>query len=299
MIKFYTVNALALAIMLAGGMIYADTTFILKNGSSAGPIQVDVMQNGKSVSGGLKSIAKDGELALDIPIAKATTMELHYCKTASSCKTELPEKLVVKFPQGKTMYVKFDGKQLEKQKGSFGKTTGKYSGLSLANNVDKNEISITHAKTPKSDLGVGGKMPHAGPTGSEKTPAMPQKPAKPTAPKPAKPATSPASTTQQKTAGLSGDDLAWTWFPEALKIKKETTKPNGTFDGWNTYAAVLGVDPKAGKTEIKEAYKAGVVLYHPDKYAGLSQEKKDMLPEDEETRTQVFKIFETAYKYLK
>ncbi len=168
MFKSYKpLQILILTAAMASSAIYAvDTNFVLKNGSNVGPIQIDVMQNGKSVSGGLRSIAKGSEYFLNIPITSPTTMELNYCATASSCKTELPEKLIVKFPANKTMYIKFDGKQIEPQKGDLlGRTTGENSGLSTKNNVTKNDISITRGQTTHADLGGGKTIPHK-PTGS-------------------------------------------------------------------------------------------------------------------------------------
>jgi hypothetical protein len=231
MIKSYKITkALALAATLAGSTAYADPTFILKNGSNAGAIQVDIMQNGSSLSGRLISIAKGDEYATNIPVSNLTTIELHYCKTSASCKTDLPEKMIAQFPKGKTIYIKFDGKHLEVQKGTFGTTTGKYSGLSLANNVKQHEIKITHAKTSKTDLGVGGSyrqeptLTGVGKTGPVRPEGMMQaeatgyKPAKPTAPKP-----------QQQEPGLTGVGKTGPVRPEGMMQAEATgykpTKP--------------------------------------------------------------------------
>jgi hypothetical protein len=252
MIRSYKITkTLALTTMLVGGTVYAaEPTFILKNGSSAGAIQVDIMQNGNSISGRLISIAKGDEYATTIPVSNPTTIELHYCKTSSSCKTELPEKLIAQFPKGKTIYIKFDGKQLEAQKGSFGKTTGKYSGLSLDNNVTKNEIKIIHAKTSKADLGM------------------------------------PISIAEAA-------EIAWETFPKANALRLGGGSPE------EINRLVLGVPASASKAEITRAYKTGALLYHPDKYEGLSKDKQNKLPKNKVTRDEVFKIFSTAYENLK
>jgi hypothetical protein len=252
MIKSYKITkTLALAGMLVGSTVYAaDPTFILKNGSSAGAIQVDIMQNGNSLSGRLISIAKGDEYATNIPTSNLTTIELHYCKTSASCKTELPEKMIAQFPKGKTIYIKYDGKQLEAQKGSFGKTTGKYSGLSMDNNVTKNEIKITHAKTSKADLGMPISMPEA-------------------------------------------VEIAWEVFPDANALRL------GGGSSEEIDRLVLGVSASASKAELTKAYRSGALLYHPDKYEGLSKEKQNKLPKNKMVRDEVFKIFSSAYENLK
>lgn len=151
---------------LSNFLYSSNATLHLKN-NSADSIQIDIMQNNKTISG-LKRVAKGGELTLELDINKPTTADIHYCPTATYCKTNLPDKMTASFKPGKTIYVKFDGKKVAPQKGNpiTGKTT---AGYSTKNNVAKADISVKGGKTSKTDLGVGGMYKQEMPQSSKET----------------------------------------------------------------------------------------------------------------------------------
>jgi|GEM_PF-1915190 len=147
------------ALAISGGLCaMIPPTFHLKN-NSKDTIQINIIQDGSSVFKiapvGLRSVAKGGEFPFQLDISKPTTLEIGYCPTADYCKTSLPAKMIAKIKAGKTVYIKFDGKTIEPQKGDIlGKTT---KGYSTKNNVDKGDMKVEGGGTKKSELGIGGK----------------------------------------------------------------------------------------------------------------------------------------------
>src|SRR5580765_7179221 len=138
----YSKLTLYSTIALSTSIYAVNPNFHLKN-KSADAIQIDIMQGSRSLAGGLQRVAKGSDFAYVIEdINKPTTLEIHYCPTAAFCKTNVPEKMVVTFKPGKTIYVKFDGKKVTPQKGSSGKTTSGYD-LKDKNNVTTTDIKIT------------------------------------------------------------------------------------------------------------------------------------------------------------
>ena len=139
-----------LLLILTGqiSLVAIDPTFHLKN-NSTGIIQINITQGGRSLftlkPTHLRPIAKGGEFAFQVDTSKPTALELYYCPTAEFCKTNNPEKLIARFTENKTIYIKFEGKKIEPQKGNpiTGNST---SGYSLKNNVTVQDISVIKAK---------------------------------------------------------------------------------------------------------------------------------------------------------
>jgi len=116
------------------------------------------MQGGKSLTNGLKRIAKGGDFiggeknTTDPDINKETKLELHYCPTADWCKTNLPEKFIVLFPAGKKIYIKLHENKLVPQQGNvLGLTTKLYS---IKGNIEPKDMFIVEGKTKKTALGI-------------------------------------------------------------------------------------------------------------------------------------------------
>lgn len=109
----------------------SDPMFHLKNKGSES-IQIDLIQQGKSLTG-LKTVAKNDDfLVQTLNLTLPVTLELFFCPTKDWCKTQLPEKLVARFETGKHIYIKFTGAGLEVQKGTLGLSTKGYSLKNIA-----------------------------------------------------------------------------------------------------------------------------------------------------------------------
>ena len=151
--KYYieSMKLLCLVVLASITTCYAvDPTFHLKNNSS-GEIQYELMQQTKSLTGGVKTVAKGHSGKFHVDISKPTILYLYYCLTAESCKTKLPQegsvhKTKVNFPAGKTIYIKFDGKHITSQKGTKNQTS---EGYNTEHNVTNDDIVPVHSEVPK------------------------------------------------------------------------------------------------------------------------------------------------------
>lgn len=151
--KFYIMSYrfLYVALLTSGTLIYAtDPTFHFKNNSS-GEIQYELLQGQKSITGGVKLLHKGKSGKFNVDISKPTTIHLYYCLTPESCKTTAPvagkvHKTKVTFPANKTIYIKFDGKNITPQKGVKGKNS---EGYNTDNNVTSDEITEIKGQVPK------------------------------------------------------------------------------------------------------------------------------------------------------
>jgi hypothetical protein len=121
-----------------------EPTFHLKNNSHH-EIKIDIKQSGNSVFKvkpvDLKTIAKGDDFSFLLDIDKPTALEIYQCPTPDFCKENLPQKTIVRFTEGKTIYIKYNGKKVMPQEGSKfkGKTT---AGYSTKNNVEQSDISV-------------------------------------------------------------------------------------------------------------------------------------------------------------
>lgn len=163
-----------LAMTLSAGIITADPAFNLKNKSSDA-IQLDIIQNGKSLTG-LKSVKANGDFSLEtMDLAATTLIEIYFCPTRDWCKTQLPEKLVARVEIGKNIYIKFTGAGLQVQKGALGLTTKGYSLKNVAQ-IMSQDFYVGSMRGNKKEYTRTSK-----PTASKKTsptqtsPAIPQK----------------------------------------------------------------------------------------------------------------------------
>jgi len=183
--------------------------FSLKNNSSD-TIQFDLKQNGKSLFDSPLVINAHRELFLQIDTTiHNTIMHLFFCPANTDCNNE-QKKLSTTFPKGKTVYIKFDGKKIEAQKGgSTGKTT---LGFSTEHNV-ANDDFVTVKASIRNELV---RSSSSRPMSTQSAPTRPSNPAPTlsTTQRPEKPA-KPASDTKPY------HDLAWAKFPEANAIKKD------------------------------------------------------------------------------
>jgi len=140
---------LIIALATSFGIFAADPMFHLKN-NSADAIQIDITQNGKSLLKRLESVKENGDFTLHtVDTKKDTVLDIHFCPTADWCKKLSPKKFSITIfaspVQNKTVYIKFDGKKIEPQKGDLlGKTTKGYSNKNNVTSKDFSPATITH-----------------------------------------------------------------------------------------------------------------------------------------------------------
>jgi hypothetical protein len=152
--KFHVCVKLLCGVVVTGGcsLLAIEPTFNLKN-KSTDTIQIDIKQDNRSLTG-LKSVAKDDDLELNLDTSKPTFLEIHVCPNIGQCYINDHDAYLAKVNAGKKIYLKFDGESLVPQKGSTktGKTT---QGHTIKNNVTKKDISVTKGTTKRGNSDIG------------------------------------------------------------------------------------------------------------------------------------------------
>jgi hypothetical protein len=257
--------------------------FSLKN-NSADTIQFDLKQNGKSLFDNPLVINAHKELFVHIDTANQNTvLHLFFCPPNTDCNNE-QKKLATTFPKGQTIYIKFDGKKIEAQKGgSSGKTT---LGFSTEHNVTNGDFVVVTGNI-RSELV---RSSSSRPISTQSAPVQPTKPTPElsSAQKPKKPA-KPSNDTKPY------HDLAWTKFPKANAIKEDNKALMQQYYNEDNdprvrqmAQAVLGVTQNANHEAIDTAHNNLQARYAA--MPGIVSNQK-LYPE-------IVKIIDTAYAIL-
>lgn len=272
-----------------------EPTFHLKNKSDAN-IQVMVMQGNAMRSKGFQAIVRNGALELDnITSNSPTKIELNYCFGDTNCT-----QFVAHFTQGKTIYIKFDGKSITPQEGTFlsgrTKTT---DGYSLKNNVTTDDIEVGTLEAPERGhlrLEHITRESNATRIPKARTPTSRQAISnKPTTYTPSEKSLPPLTPAPQLPENkLSPLEEAWQQFPEANALRKQ----GADLDGNNSLAlakAVFGVTNKPIATPVD-------FIMNVDEWRTLSGKKiqgKLLNNDMADVRDIISKIAEKAHKILK
>jgi hypothetical protein len=286
MIKNNYALLLLLSVMSIGTSYAMQTpTFSLKNNSSE-IIHIDLRQNSKSLFGSLRTIMANTEFPVYIDVSnQKTILHIFFCPTNTDCTT-MQKKLSATFPMGKTIYIKFDGKKIEVQKGISGLTT---LGFSTAHNVNTGDFTSIESNVNRQLMTVLSTKPTHAQSVSSSSPARPKQPTP----------SMPNKTSQSKPAKPDArtkpyHDLAWAKFPQANSIKNNDSNLMHNYYHQNAdprviqmAQAVLQVSDNAGKKELDTAYKNTIDTFSTSEFT-----------DSPALHTEIMKIIDTAHAIL-